>query len=100
MATFLAERYWPGLKPEAARAATALLDSAAAGIGVIIVETIVAGEDEVCLWYVEAASDTAVASAFAAAGLPVDRIAPASRDVAAVATARATAATRRRSRRP
>ena len=39
--------------------------------------TIVTGPDEVCFWYVKAASLRAVETAFAAASIPIDRIAPA-----------------------
>ncbi len=52
MATFLVERFWPGLTSAAAEVATAALVRA----GAVVVETIVASSDEVCLWYVEAAS--------------------------------------------
>ncbi len=73
MATFLVERYWPGVTTVAAEAVTASLT----GRGMEIVETIVTGSDEVCFWYVEAASVRAVRAAFAAASIPIDRIAPA-----------------------
>jgi hypothetical protein len=75
MATFLVERFWPGLTSAAAEAATATLVRA----GAVVVETIVASADEVCLWYVEAASPSEAKAAFAAAAVPVDRIAPATR---------------------
>ena len=75
MATFLVERFWPGLTPPAAEVATASLVRA----GAVVVETIVASSDEVCLWYVEAESSSEVAAVFAAAAVPVDRIGPATR---------------------
>ncbi len=71
MATFLAERYWPGVTPAGAGEATARLASA----GATIVETVVADADEVCFWYVEAGSTAEVEAAFRAATVPVDRIA-------------------------
>jgi len=49
----------------------------AAGVAanrVRVVETILAASDEVCFWYVEAASVTAVKAAFATAATPIDRI--------------------------
>jgi hypothetical protein len=75
MATFLAERYWPGVTPAAAGLETARLR----GAGVRILETIVADRDEVCFWYVEAGSPAEVGAAFAAADVVVDRIGPARR---------------------
>ena len=71
MANFLVERYWPGVTTVAAEAVTASL----ADRGLEIVETIVTGPDEVCFWYVKAASLRAVETAFAAASIPIDRIA-------------------------
>ncbi len=70
MATFLVERYWPGVTAVAAEAVTASL----AGHGIRVLETIVTGSDEVCFWYVEAASAADVVSSFEAAEVPVDRI--------------------------
>jgi hypothetical protein len=75
MATFLVERFWPGLTSAAAEVATAALVRA----GAVVVETILASSDEVCLWYVEADSISEVTAVFAAAAVPVDRIAPATR---------------------
>jgi hypothetical protein len=75
MATFLVERFWPGLTSAAAEGATAALVRA----GAVVVETIVASSDEVCLWYVEAASTYEVTAVFAAAAVSVDRIGPATR---------------------
>lgn len=69
MATFLVERYWPGVTIEAARAVSEALSPAAR-----VVETILAASDEVCFWYVEAASPAAVETAFAAAAIPIDRV--------------------------
>ena len=66
MATFLVERYWPGVTPAAAEAATAALPG--------VVATIVTAADEVCFWYVEADSVAAAKGAFAAAAIPIDRI--------------------------
>ena len=66
MATFLVERYWPGVTPAAAEAATAALPG--------VVATIVTAADEVCFWYVEADSAAAAEAAFAAAAIPIDRI--------------------------
>jgi hypothetical protein len=43
----------------------------------LVVETIVAGSDEVCFWYVEAASEEKIAGAFRSVGVPIDRISPA-----------------------
>lgn len=75
MATFLAERYWPGVTAAAATVTTATLRAS----GVEVVETIVVSQDEVCLWYLVAASAEKVTLAFAAAAVPVDRIGPATR---------------------
>lgn len=66
MATFLVERFWPGLTAAGAELATAAL----VGAGAAVVETIVASSDEVCLWYVEAVSTAEVMAAFAAAAVP------------------------------
>jgi hypothetical protein len=74
MATFLVERYWPGLIQADAAAATARLTAS----GLHVAETIVAATDEVCFWTVEAASPGDVRVAFATAGIPVDRISAAS----------------------
>ena len=73
MATFLVERYWPGVTAVAAQAVTALLG----GANVVVVETIVTGADEVCFWYVEAESANEITRAFESAGVPIDRISPA-----------------------
>ena len=73
MATFLVERYWPGVTAVAAQAVTASL----VGPDMLVVETIVAGSDEVCFWYVEAASEHEITGAFDSAGVPIDRISPA-----------------------
>ncbi len=70
MATFLVERYWPGVTVEAARAVSASL----AGRGPTVVQTIVTATDEVCMWYVEAASAGDVRAAFDAVAAPIDRI--------------------------
>jgi hypothetical protein len=77
VATFLAERYWPGLTPAAVGLETARLRET----GARVLETIVADGDEVCFWYIEAGSPADVRAAFAAAGVMVDRIAPARRVV-------------------
>ena len=73
MATFLVERYWPGVTAVAAQAVTASL----VGPDMLVVETIVAGADEVCFWYVEASSEREVRGAFESVGVPIDRISPA-----------------------
>lgn len=73
MATYLVERYWPGIDPAGAQAETERLTAA----GVRVVETIVASADEVCYWYVAGASAAAVEGAFAAAGVRFDRLAAA-----------------------
>jgi hypothetical protein len=75
MASFLVERFWPGLTRDAAESATGALRAS----GVTVVETIVASPDEVCLWYVEAANAEAVATAFGAAAVPFDRLTAATR---------------------
>jgi hypothetical protein len=75
MATFLVERFWPGLTEAAAETATAALARA----GAVVVETIVADTDEVCLWYVEAPTTAQVVDAFQVAAVPIDRIGPATR---------------------
>ena len=75
MASFLVERFWPGMTSAAAEAATALL---VAG-GVDVIETIVAAPDEVCLWYVEAASASTLAETFLAANVAFDRVSEAHR---------------------
>ena len=73
MATFLVERYWPGVTAVAAQAVTASLG----GPGMLVVETIVTDADEVCFWYVEAASENEIADAFESVDVPIDRISPA-----------------------
>jgi hypothetical protein len=73
VATFLVERYWPGVTAVAAEAATAALG----GTGMEVVETIVTASDEVCFWYVEAASENEIKGAFDSVGVPIDRISPA-----------------------
>jgi hypothetical protein len=73
VATFLVERYWPGITAVAAEAVTATLG----GRGMIVVRTIVAASDEVCFWYVEAGSLAEVPGTFRAAAVPIDRISPA-----------------------
>jgi hypothetical protein len=73
VATFLVERYWPGVTAVAAKAVTARLGEE--GLGVV--ETIVITTDEVCFWQVEARSATTVRAAFARARTPIDRISPA-----------------------
>ena len=73
VATFLVERYWPGVTAVAAEAVTASLT----GRGIRVLETIVTGSDEVCFWYVEAASADQVAGAFQTVEVPIDRISPA-----------------------
>ena len=75
MASFLVERFWPGLTRDAAESATGALRAS----GVTVVETIVASPDEVCMWYVEAAGAETVATAFAAAAVPFDRLTAAPR---------------------
>jgi hypothetical protein len=80
MATFLAERYWPGVTPAAARAVAEAVGRGGhhgRGDGVRVIETIVAERDEVCFWYVEAGSAGDVEEAFAAADASVHRVAPA-----------------------
>ena len=42
----------------------------------LVVETIVTGPDEVCFWFVEAASEHEITGAFRAIGVPIDRISP------------------------
>lgn len=73
MATFLVERYWPGIDPASAQTETERLISA----GVRVVETIVASADEVCYWYVAAESAEVVERAFRVAMVRFDRVAPA-----------------------
>jgi len=73
VATFLVERYWPGVTAVAAEAVTASL----VGGGMRVLETIVTGSDEVCFWYVEAVSADEVEGSFRSAGVPIDRISPA-----------------------
>ncbi len=75
MASFLVERFWPGVTFDLAGAATEALMAC----GAAVVETIVASPDEVCLWYVEAGSAESVATAFAAAAVPFDRLTAATR---------------------
>jgi hypothetical protein len=120
VATFLVERYWPGVTAVAAQAVTARLGrdatawvgptpttklgrdlpaaSAAPSAGrsrggsgmaaaapggpsvgdrIVVVETIVTASDEVCFWYVEAVSEDDIKVAFKSAGIPIDRISPA-----------------------
>jgi hypothetical protein len=47
--------------------------AALGGSDLLVVETILAGSDEVCFWYVEAASKKAVTGAFESVGVPIDR---------------------------
>lgn len=75
MATFLVERFWPGVTPDAVTAATAALRAR----GVHVVETILASPDEVCIWYVDAVSAETVTTDFAAAAVSFDRLSAASR---------------------
>ncbi len=75
MASFLVERFWPGVTFDAAEAATKAL----LACGAAVIETIVAPPDEVCLWYVEAATAETVTTAFGAAAIPFDRLTPATR---------------------
>jgi pectate lyase len=92
VATFLVERYWPGVTAAAAQAVTAKLgrdgnatvasaeateSSGPSGDRIVVVETIVAAADEVCFWYVEAASENEITGAFKSVGVPIDRISPA-----------------------
>jgi hypothetical protein len=78
VATFLVERYWPGVTLETARAVSDAIAVAADPAGPArVVETILAATDEVCFWYVEAASAATVRAAFAAAAIPIDRVAAA-----------------------
>jgi hypothetical protein len=78
MATFLVERYWPGVTLETARAVSDAIAAAADPPGSAhVVETILAATDEVCFWYVEAASAAAIRAAFAVASIPIDRVAAA-----------------------
>jgi hypothetical protein len=79
VATFLVERYWPGVTPAAAEAVTAALPG--------VVATIVTAADEVCFWYIEADSGAAAEAAFAAAAVPIDRISTATALPAAVSRA-------------
>lgn len=73
VATYLVERYWPGIDPASAQAETDRL----VAMGVRVAETIIASADEVCYWYVAAASVTEVERAFALARVRFDRVAPA-----------------------
>jgi len=75
VATFLAERYWPGVTPAAVALETARLREA----GAHVLDATVAAGDEVCFWYIEAVSPADVRAAFVAAGVTVDRIGPAQR---------------------
>jgi hypothetical protein len=70
MATFLVERYGPGIHPAAARS----LDRQLAALGARIIQTIVTEVDEVTFWYVEAGSAADVRAGFRAAEVPLDRI--------------------------
>ena len=70
MATFLVERYWPGVTPAAARD----VNTALGRVGARIVDAFVAETDEVCFWYVDAGSRAEVAAAFASADVTFDRI--------------------------
>jgi hypothetical protein len=73
MATFLVERYGPGIHPAAARS----LDRALAERGVRVIQAIETQTDDVSFWYVEAGSSADVVLAFESAALTIDRIAPA-----------------------
>ena len=75
MASFLVERFWPGVTRADVEVATAALRAG----GVEVIETILAAPDEVCLWYVEAASAGAVTEAFEAAAVTLDRLTIATR---------------------
>ena len=74
MATYLVERYWPGVTPAHAQAETARLTALLSGGETSIVETFVTAADEVCFWHVEADTAAQIEAAFAAADIPIDRI--------------------------
>jgi len=86
--TFLVERYWPGMMVEGVRARDRLLADAMDQACAIVVETILSTDDEICLWLVEGPDAIEVERAFLAAGIPVDRVAPAIRYRAPVERAR------------
>lgn len=69
MPTFLVERYGSPTSVSAARAAVAGLAPA-----VTVLEVIVMEADDACFWVIEGASAAAVADAFAAADIRIDRI--------------------------
>lgn len=73
MATYLVERYWPGVDPASAQVGTDRL----IGAGIRVVETIVASAEEVCYWYVAATSASDAERAFAIAAVRFDRVASA-----------------------
>ena len=72
MATYLVERYLP----DTATTTSATLPDLPPDITVL--EVIVMEADDVCFWLVAGPSAEAVSRAFEAAGIPVDRVAPAS----------------------
>lgn len=79
MATFLVERYWPGVTVEAFADAVCRLEASLAGLrrqGMTIrtVGSTLVPDDEAAYWVVDAPSGDVVALAWARAGVPAERI--------------------------
>ena len=84
MATYLVERYLPGLSVEelaltAARAASATADLAAEGVPIRYLGSTLLPADEACLCCFEAESAAVVAAANERAGMPFARVVEAHR---------------------
>jgi hypothetical protein len=82
IATFLVERYWPGIDLDTLRAALPRLEAAARamtaeGTSVVHVASILMPVDEVVFSLIAAGDEQLVRELNARAGLPVDRIATA-----------------------
>lgn len=79
VATFLVERYWPGVTVTAFTTVTGIVDEnverlRAEGASIRTIASTLVPADEAAYWVVEAASADLVRLAFGRAGVPVERI--------------------------
>lgn len=79
VATFLVERYWPGVTVEAFAEATRRVDKSverlrADGASIRTVASTLVVADEVAYWVIDATSLDLVTLAFEQAGIPVERV--------------------------